>query len=536
MKNVYGYIRVSDQKQVDGASLSEQERIINEYTIKNDFNILEWFKETKTAAKKGRPEFAKMMDLLQKGKAQGVVIHKIDRSARNLHDWASVGDLIDRGIEVHFAHESLDMTERGGRLSADIQAVMASDYVRNLRQEALKGLYGRLKQGIYPFRAPVGYINNGKGAVKTVDEKYRKLIVSLFELYVHENHSIQSLVPIMKERGLRNWRSNPLNKNSISRILNNPFYMGLMKVKGQVFEGSHEAIISPRLYKQAQLKIKGRVKSSKSFYHSYLFRGLIKCHLCSRAMIGELQKGMVYYRCHKKNCPTKSRREDFIEQSITNLLRQIELTENEQKVFEEVINEFGEDKKQSEESLLQLINLQLNDIHKKEQKLFDAYLENIIDKDEFNKRKEVFKVNIRDLRYRKERIDSENNERLEMFSETLELCKSPLKIYYSATKEEKRIMVKMIVSNFVINEKRVMLLPLSPYSYILNRDKISLSTHNPDTSRTLSQHIIYSDKNTSPILPKPLDSSGIKSLFKLLMKKNSKTHANNSLIRVDHSP
>ena len=57
-----------------------------------------------------------------------MIIHKIDRSARNLKDWADLGELIDQGIDVHFANESLDLHSRGGRLSADIQAVVAADY------------------------------------------------------------------------------------------------------------------------------------------------------------------------------------------------------------------------------------------------------------------------------------------------------------------------------------------------------------------------------------------------------------------------
>jgi hypothetical protein len=41
---------------------------------------------------------------------------------------------------VHFANDSLDLNTRGGRLSADIQAVVAADYIRNLREEAKKGI------------------------------------------------------------------------------------------------------------------------------------------------------------------------------------------------------------------------------------------------------------------------------------------------------------------------------------------------------------------------------------------------------------
>lgn len=74
-----------------------------------------------------------MMQALKNGQAQGVIIHKIDRSARNLKDWAGLGELIDRGVQVHFAHEAIDLHSRGGRLLADIQAVVAADYIRNLR-------------------------------------------------------------------------------------------------------------------------------------------------------------------------------------------------------------------------------------------------------------------------------------------------------------------------------------------------------------------------------------------------------------------
>ena len=88
-----------------------------------------------------------MMKSIGRGGVSGIVIHKIDRGARNLRDWASLGELVDRGVEVHLVHESLDMRSRGGRLAADT-AVVAADFIRNLRDETRKGMYGRLRQGI----------------------------------------------------------------------------------------------------------------------------------------------------------------------------------------------------------------------------------------------------------------------------------------------------------------------------------------------------------------------------------------------------
>lgn len=124
MKQYFAYIRVSTLKQGEhGVSLVEQRAAIEQYAARHELPIAEWFEERETAAKGGRPVFARMLKLLRSGKAQGLLIHKIDRSARNLKDWADMGQLIDEGYELHFCHESLDLQSRGGRLSADIQAV-----------------------------------------------------------------------------------------------------------------------------------------------------------------------------------------------------------------------------------------------------------------------------------------------------------------------------------------------------------------------------------------------------------------------------
>jgi DNA invertase Pin-like site-specific DNA recombinase len=518
MKKVFGYIRVSDQKQVDGASLSEQERAINEYATRNNLVIAQWFKETKTAAKRGRPQFSTMMTQLKKGTVSGVIIHKIDRSARNLHDWAALGDLIDNGIDVHFAHESLDMTERSGRLSADIQAVMAADYVRNLRQEALKGLYGRLNQGIYPFRAPIGYLNCGKGKLKTVDERFRNLIVKLFELYVNEDHSIHSLVPVMKGLGLRNLNGKPLCKNSIVQILKNPFYTGLMKVKGMTYEGKHEAIISPELFRKAQRKIQGNRRSKGSKYQ-YLFQGLIKCHLCGRSMIAELQKNKVYYRCQNRECLTKTIREDFAEKSFVNFLKQIDLPKNELELFSEAVSELVEDTTTVQQKIRKGIKLNIHQLEQKEEKLLNAFLDNLLDRDEYQNRKGEIKHEIADLKYRIERIDEEYSKIKTQISSALELCKSPINIYNSGTEAEKRSLVKMLASNFTAYQRKLVISPLFPYSEIINRENSLLCALKRDNSRTslpkvirldketplmvgtLIQRLVYSNTNTSAFTP-----------------------------------
>jgi DNA invertase Pin-like site-specific DNA recombinase len=122
-----------------------------EYAAKHGLIIANWFEEKVSAATRGRPVIGELLALLKAKKSVGVIIHKIDRGARNLRDWADIADIMDCDIDVRFAHESIDLHSRSGRLSADILAVVASDYIRNLREETLKGMQGRLRQGLFPF-------------------------------------------------------------------------------------------------------------------------------------------------------------------------------------------------------------------------------------------------------------------------------------------------------------------------------------------------------------------------------------------------
>jgi site-specific DNA recombinase len=194
MKKFFGYIRVSTTKQGEqGSSLQEQKAAIEAYASRHGLKIIEWFEEQETAASQGRPVFGRMLKAIERHLADGVITHKIDRSARNLKDWAHIGELIDRGVEMHFAHESLDLASRSGRLSADILAVVASDYIRNLRDEVRKGFYGRLKQGLYPLAAPVGYLDQGGGKPKTIDPVRGPLVRQAFELYATGLWTLHSL-------------------------------------------------------------------------------------------------------------------------------------------------------------------------------------------------------------------------------------------------------------------------------------------------------------------------------------------------------
>ena len=98
-------------------SLEAQQAEISRYAERNNLSITKWFVEKETAAKSGCPIFNQVVRELKAGRAHGLIVHLIDRSTRNFHDWAAVGDLADSGIQIHFTTGTLDFASRSGRLT-----------------------------------------------------------------------------------------------------------------------------------------------------------------------------------------------------------------------------------------------------------------------------------------------------------------------------------------------------------------------------------------------------------------------------------
>jgi site-specific DNA recombinase len=294
------------------------------YVQRYSLSIVQWFEERESAAKRGRPIFTRMMKELRRGRARGLVIHKIDRSARNLKDWADLGELIDAGLEVHFANESLDLNTRGGRLSADIQAVVAADYIRNLREESRKGFYGRLKQGLYPLPAPLGYVDRGKGKEKELDPERAALVGRLFALYGTGQYSLHRLLDEAQAWGLNNRHGGLLTLNGLSTILNNPFYVGTIRIRrtGEMFSGNHQPLVAKSLFDRVQRILRGKTVL-RMVRHSFAFRKLVKCGGCGYMLIGELQKGHIYYRCQRRSCSVTTVREEKIDTAVAPLVERL---------------------------------------------------------------------------------------------------------------------------------------------------------------------------------------------------------------------
>lgn len=473
-KRFYAYIRVSTSKQGEhSSSLAEQKSAIEAFAARNNLTISSWFEEVETAAKRGRRMFSQMMAQLEAGKADGIIIHKIDRSARNLRDWADLGDLIDRGIDVRFVSDNFDLLSRGGRLSADIQAVVAADYIRNLREEVKKGIYGRLKQGLYPFAAPIGYLNSGKGKVKAIDPVKGPLVRYMFERYATNTIAFEQLRHEMWAKGLRTSVGKPLYDNSMTAILNNPFYAGVIRIgtTSETFPGAHEPLITEALFERVQAILR-RKTVPKAKKHQFLFRQMIGCGTCpGRHLTGECQKGRLYYRCHGPGCRSASWRGDVLEETVLDQVRRIRIDEQELGDLGDLVREICQERERDTERLRASLALRLRHLDNRSIRLTDLLIDKVIDQPTFSVRKERFLLERQGIIDQQQQADRASP--LTGILEKFEHNNNELLHYESLLDDEKRELIEIIGSNFSVSSGSPVFTLRTPYKEIAETRDLS---------------------------------------------------------------
>lgn len=488
-KKYFSYIRVSTQRQGQhGTSLGEQQAAIERFAGSWNLQIIKRFEERETAAKQGRPVFLDMLKQLKAGKANGVIIHKIDRSARNLKDWADLGSLIDSGLEVHFAAESLDLNSRGGRLSADIQAVVASDYIRNLREETKKGLYGRLKQGLYPFRAPIGYLDKGKGQPKEIDPVSGPMVRRAFELYATGEWSLIPLTDELNRCNLRGRTGKKLTLNGIATLLHNPFYKGLIRIEktGETFAGLHQPIVSREVFEQVQNIFAGK-NARKSNRHFAVYRRLIGCGKCSRIMTAEIQKGITYYRCRTRRCTPGCLRETEVTEEMLTLATKIKFLDEEYSELRRTTMILMRKSKDATRSESDRLKLEIKKITDSLSKIADAYMEDIFDEETYLRKKNELVESEYHLRQRLVKVELDDREAGSEFDSLCELTNSAYLSFESGTDAQRRDLTRILCANLSWNGEKVLIKPKDPFRMIAERPSFLVGSPSRVQRRTITQ-------------------------------------------------
>lgn len=336
-----------------------------------------------------------MLNLIEKGKADGILSWHPDRLARNAVDGGKIIHLIDKGIikSLKFPTFWFEPTPQG-LFMLQIAFGQSKYYVDNLKENVTRGMRQKIRNGVWPLWAPLGYLNNPLTRGIDVDTKKAPLVKKMFKIYSSGNYTLKEMSEWCKKSGLKSNLDNDISPGQVQSTLQNIFYIGLMRYKGEVFEGKHKPLISKKLFDKVQKVLKQRGKPQK-IKHNFAFLGLMKCP-CSAAITAEKKikpsgREYIYYRCTKKKgpCPEKHflREEDLISQ-IKTYFQKVSLSSQD---AEKVLTELKKDELKAKEEtkiLVQNLKKELLEIETKLEKLLDVYLAETISTEEYTTKKQ----------------------------------------------------------------------------------------------------------------------------------------------------
>ena len=299
------YLRVSTREQAErggtdeGFSIPAQREANARKAAELGAKVVREFVDAGESARSAdRDGLQEMLAFITATRVTFCVVHKLDRLARNRADDVAIHQaLLSAGVTLVSATESIDQTP-SGMLVHGIMSSIAEFYSRNLATEVTKGLTQKLAQGGTPMRAPVGYLNvrrtDEQGReIRTVevDSERAPLIRWAFETYAKGETSVTGLLRDLTARGLTTVPSpkrpsKPLGKNTLYKLLTNPYYAGVIRYKGALHPGAHEPLIEPALFDQVQSLLKARnARMTRHVQHAHHLKGLLHCGSCGSRML-----------------------------------------------------------------------------------------------------------------------------------------------------------------------------------------------------------------------------------------------------------
>ncbi len=456
------YARKSTDEE-DRQILSIQAQIteVREYAKKENLIIVKEFIESMTAKSPGRPVFNQMLTCLEKGGADGIIAWHPDRLARNSLDGGKIIYFVDRGIikDLKFPTYRFDNTAQG-KFMLSIAFGQSKYYIDNLSENIKRGIRQKIRNGVFSGPAPVGYLNHPQYRTIVIDPKKAPLVRKMFELYATGEYSIERLIDTMTNLGLTSRNNKRFSLSKCVLILTNPFYYGLMRYWGELFEGKHEPIIPKKLFDRVQRVIQQRGRAQDSHTKYFVLKDLMRCGICGAAITAETQKGHHYYHCTRKLAPCKGSKQVYVREE--ELARQI--NETIQKVSlsndwtENILKELNKDKEQfTQSSLTHLQNLKakINEIDSKISKIIDLYLEGSLSLEEYNLKKNSLVNDKRELQERVRDFADEGNNRFEQAKDFVTTLNRASYEVRKGNLESKKEFLKKIGSNFILKERRL---------------------------------------------------------------------------------
>ena len=342
------YARFSSDMQ-RSESIDAQLRAINKYTNENNMVLVNnYIDMAKSGKNDDRPEFLQMIQDAKDDLFDIIIVHKLDRFARNRYDSVRYRhELKKHNVKLLSVLENYDSDTPEGVLIESLYEGMNEYYIKNLSREIMKGLKENAYQAKFTGGVPPLCYNIDENLHYVINPAEAEIVRLIFDMAI-QNVGYGKIIDELNNKGYKTKTGKPFSKNSLSSLLRNPKYCGIYEynkapkrdVDGKRnsharkpeedvirIENAIPAIISKEYFLIIESKMKLRKQNSGKMRAKevYLLSGKIVCGKCGMAYVGHRKfnsqkKKYVFYSCNNNqrthNCDSGHIRKEHIEDCV----------------------------------------------------------------------------------------------------------------------------------------------------------------------------------------------------------------------------
>lgn len=370
----------------------------------NNIEIIQHYQDDHSAKDFKRPAFKQFLDDLKIKKIRPNLFLCVrpDRFSRNLFaSLEMINHLKTYDVKLQTLENNTEVNSPEDLFMQVIHLLMPQ--VDNERRglNVKRGLRQASREGRCTGRAPIGYKNDPFTRSVIVDEKVAPLVKEAFEIYAKGIYAAEEVRLIMRKKGLK------CSKNHFLSVLENPFYMGIIKIKAwkdeeeDLVAGVHKPLITKELFDNVQEFRFGnkrkQVSTNSTRCEELELRGFLQCKCCGQKLTGSASRSRngdrhFYYHC-QHGCKERFRA-DTAKRDFILFLNSLTPPEELLKLYHVILKDtFGTDiaKKESE---VKKIKAELEQVKNRLSSLTDKFADDLIDNDTYIQRREAYKVEI----------------------------------------------------------------------------------------------------------------------------------------------
>ena len=330
-------------------SIESQEKELKRVAQEDGLDIVDIFREEKSAHTRGRAKFGDMLDRLEKGEANAIFAWHGNRLARNAYDGGWIITLMDEGkiAEVKTPHRTY-YNAPDDKFFLQLEFGIAKKDSDDKSKVVKRGLKTKCEKGQMPGVAPMGYLNTpelagGSRYIKKDLERF-DLLKQAWDMMASGKYSVDHIRETMdkewkfKTRQFKRQGGVPIGFSHLYRMFNDSFYYGEFEYprgSGEIYHHD-QPMIDKDIFDKVQF-IFGKKIKAKPHTKNFAFTGLMKCGECGATITAEekwkKQKNgnihhYIYYHCTKRinrNCSQGSTTEQVLEEQIKAKIDQISI-------------------------------------------------------------------------------------------------------------------------------------------------------------------------------------------------------------------